>query len=96
MIKKIKKKMETSKILLFVNYAIVLSVIIFTYTICILTGDVSALSSLIPCVFTELGVSTGFYYWKAKNENMVKLSKKTSTEIDNINSDNFDYSKGEV
>ena len=98
MIKKVKKKkMETSKILLYVNYAIVLSVMYFTFKTCIMTGDLTALNTLIQCVFVELGVSTGFYYWKEKNENMLKLSNNTKVNIlDSSNNDDFDYSKGEV
>ena len=36
----------------------------------------SALAYLIPSVFTELTAATGFYYWKARTENKIKLLKK--------------------
>ena len=38
---------------------------------------------LIPAVFTELGVGTGFYYSKAKAENRIKLRKMYGPEIYN-------------
>ena len=37
------------------------------------TGDTTALAYIIPGIFTELSAATGFYFWKAKAENMIKL-----------------------
>jgi type VI protein secretion system component VasK len=37
------------------------------------TGDVSPLTYIIPGIFTELSAATGFYFWKAKAENTIKL-----------------------
>lgn len=47
------------------------------------TNDLSPLAYLIPAVFTELGVGTGFYYSKAKAENRIKLRKMYGSEIYN-------------
>lgn len=47
------------------------------------TNDLSPLAYLIPAVFTELGVGTGFYYSKAKAENRIKLRKMYGPEIYN-------------
>ena len=33
----------------------------------------SPLAYIIPGIFAELSAATGFYYWKAKAENMIKL-----------------------
>jgi hypothetical protein len=41
----------------------------------IVTEDMSTLSIMIPCLFTELATATGFYYNKAKAENQIKLKK---------------------
>ena len=39
------------------------------------TGDTSGLAYLIPAVFTEYATATGFYYWKARTENKIKLMR---------------------
>lgn len=38
-----------------------------------ITRDTSPLAYLIPSVFAELGIGTGFYYNKAKVENSIKI-----------------------
>ena len=75
------KKWEFSKILWTVAmvHATVLSV--FTMVAVILTCDLRPLEFLIPSVFAELAAATGFYYAKAKAENMIKLRKKYGSEI---------------
>ena len=40
------------------------------------TGDLSPLAYLIPAVFGELATATGFYYWKARNENRAKYTQE--------------------
>lgn len=54
------------------------SVIVTAFSIVLMwrTNDLSALAYLIPSVFTELTAATGFYYWKARTENKIKLLKK--------------------
>lgn len=65
----------SKKIIIFIS---VFSVIVATLSIILMwrTGDLSALAYLIPSVFTELTAATGFYYWKARTENKIKLLKK--------------------
>lgn len=65
----------SKKIIIFIS---VFSVIVATLSIVLMwrTGDLSALAYLIPSVFTELTAATGFYYWKARTENKIKLLKK--------------------
>lgn len=65
----------SKKIIIFIS---VFSVIVATMSIVLMwrTGDLSALAYLIPSVFTELTAATGFYYWKARTENKIKLLKK--------------------
>lgn len=38
-------------------------------------SDMSALATIPPCAYTELGIHTGFVIWKAKAENMAKWNK---------------------
>lgn len=65
----------SKKIIIFIS---VFSVIVSALSIVLMwrTGDLSALAYLIPSVFTELTAATGFYYWKARTENKIKLLKK--------------------
>lgn len=70
-----KRKTEFSK-------KIFISVSLGTVTVCLFsmymvwkTGDTSVLGYLIPAVFTELATATGFYYSKAKAENIKKIDK---------------------
>ena len=70
-----KKKMEFSKkILIVVSIATVL-IVIASFILMWRTMDLSPLSYIITGIFAELASATGFYYWKAKNENMIKLTK---------------------
>ena len=86
MSKRIKKKpMEFSKKIFYMITILTVVVIIYSMALMWKTDDASALSYLIPAVFTELGVCTGFYFWKAKTENKIKLSKKYKVNIDDIN-----------
>ena len=65
----------SKKIIIFIS---AFSVIVTAFSIVLMwrTGDLSALAYLIPSVFTELTAATGFYYWKARTENKIKLLKK--------------------
>ena len=63
--------------------AVTVLVTAFTFIMVWRTNDLSPLAYLIPAVFTELGVGTGFYYSKAKAENRIKLRKMYGPEIYN-------------
>lgn len=65
----------SKKIIIFVS-AFSVFVSVFSIVLMWRTGDLSALAYLIPSVFTELTAATGFYYWKARTENKIKLLKK--------------------
>jgi len=78
---------EFSKKLLYANFSVVYMVIIFTMVIVWRTGDTSPLSYLIPSTFTLASVANGYYYWKAKAENIVKYGNKHGQDmVDRINS----------
>lgn len=68
-------KTEFSKKLLYVIFAVTGIIIAFTLYIVWRTGDTSPLAYLIPAIFTEVATATGFYYWKARKENEIKLSR---------------------
>lgn len=68
-----KPKIEFSKKLLYVIFIVTGIIIAFTLAFVWRTGDSAPLLYLIPAVFVEVGTATGFYYWKAKAENEIKL-----------------------
>ena len=51
-------------------------VVIVTIILMFITGDISPLEWLIPSVFAESSVVLGFYSYKAKAENKIKLETR--------------------
>lgn len=72
--------METSKLLLIISDVMAAVVLICTIVAVFVTSDASPLAYLIPAVFTLASASHGFYYWKAKAENLVKLGQADKIE----------------
>lgn len=70
--KKNKRKIETSKILLLVSDVMATTVLIGTVVAVFVLQDATPLAYLIPAVFGLAATSHGFYYWKAKAENLNK------------------------
>lgn len=74
-----KPRMEFSKRILVVSWISGSLVILFalwlTYKMVIggYSGDVSLVAIILSGGFAEIGAGTGFYYWKAKNENIKKI-----------------------
>ena len=66
------KKMDTSKKLLVFAVALVVVITIVTVISVFSTGDVTPLEFLITGIFGLASTAYGFYYWKAKNENINK------------------------
>ena len=90
-----KPKKEFSKKIF--NIVITLFIIVIFYTMALMwkTNTTDGLMYLIPAVGTLASVTIGFYYWKAKMENIVKLSKENDVSIDEIKNvqvdmDNYD------
>lgn len=71
--RKKRKKLEFSKVILGVVAVATVAIIIASFVIMWRTGDTSPLAYIIPGIFAELSAATGFYYWKAKAENQIKL-----------------------
>ena len=78
-----KPKREFSKLILIAVGAVTILVTAFTFIMVWRTSDLSPLGYLIPAVFGEFGVGTGFYYSKAKAENRIKLRKLSGPDIYN-------------
>lgn len=70
---KAKKKVEFSKLIFIGVSTATAAVVVFSCVMMYRTGDLSPLAYLIPSVFTELATATGYYFWKAKRENEIKI-----------------------
>ena len=68
------------------NIVIILFIIVIFYAMALMwkTETTDGLMYLIPAVGTLASVTVGFYYWKAKMENMVKLSKENDIALEEI------------
>lgn len=79
-----KPKKEFSKKIF--NIVITLFIIVLFYSMALMwkTNTTDGLMCLIPAVGTLASVTVGFYYWKAKMENLVKLSKENEMTLDEI------------
>lgn len=76
--------MEFSKKILLVAGITNLAVIIFACVMMWRTFDTSPLAYLIPSVAAEVATGTGYYYWKAKAENQIKLKQIYSDQADEV------------
>lgn len=78
-----KKKLEFSKIIIFIVSTMTIAVMVFTFYMVYKTENLDPLNTLITVVFGAFATATGFYYSKAKKENEIKLRKKYGAEIYN-------------
>lgn len=69
------KNVEWSKRLLIFIECLIIAVFVLV-CVSVFMGDSSPLVALITGVFSLASLSFGFYYWKAKNENIRKYAKK--------------------
>lgn len=77
------KAITTSKMVLLGIFLLTVFVIIFSCRQMILLQTYEPLLYLIPAVFTELAAATASYYWKAKNENKIKIILGAVEKIQN-------------
>ena len=75
-------QVEFSKLIFWFVFLLTVGVTVFGCALMWRVGDTSGLAVLIPAVFAEFATATGFYYWKAKNENYLKLLKKHKLEVE--------------
>lgn len=90
------KKTEFSKkIIIFMT---VFTIIITAFALALMwrTGDTSALAYLIPSVFAEYATATGFYYWKARTENKIKLMRLYGETAEKALKEQEDYYNGGI
>lgn len=70
-----KGKHEFSKQIMICAGIMNLVVIVFAFVMMWRTCDTEPLAYLIPSVAAEVATGTGFYYAKARRENVIKLKK---------------------
>ena len=73
---KTKKRFEFSKIVAVIGMAMWVFVNLFALAMIALTLDLSPLAYVIGSVDAVVAVVLGFYYWKAKAENQIKLRQE--------------------
>ena len=84
--KRYKRKTEFSKLILIIDFTFTIIVVSFAMALMWVTQTTDALEWLIAAVFGAYGVSTGFYFWKARRENEIKLRKQYGDELmDQVN-----------
>ena len=90
-------KYEMSKRILYVVALLVLALLPVVVVVSLVTGDSSSLTQYVIGVFAVASVATGFYFWKAKNENLHKykdaedytaFNKRLEEELKKLGEDN--------
>ena len=94
-----KPKKEFSKKIFDIVITLFIIVIFYAMALMWKTNTTDGLMYLIPAVGTLASVTIGFYYWKAKMENMIKLSKENNITLDGVkeiesNMDDYDVKSG--
>lgn len=79
------KVIEFSKIIFVGVTILTVSVVVFSCVMIWRTQDLSPLAYLIPSVFVEMATATGYYYEKAKKENVAKINKGGNYEYSEEN-----------
>lgn len=73
MLKRLKNAEFSKKLLVFIQ--ILIAACFILVTIATFKGMVDALVAMITGAFSLAGIAFGFYFWKAKNENIRKYAK---------------------
>lgn len=79
-----KRKPEFSKVVAVIGIVMWLIVNIFGMTMMVVTYDLTPLAYVIGSVDAVVAVVLGFYYWKAKAENQIKLKKEYGELADSV------------
>ena len=79
-----KKKIEFSKLIFFFVTFFIVLLTVFSLYMMWKTKDLTPLAYLIPAWFGEMSVVTGFYFNKAKAENIIILKKYYHVDINDI------------
>ena len=78
------RRKEFSKTILRTVALATFVILAFSFALMWRTGDTTPLAYIIPGIFAELSAATGFYFWKAKAENEIKLDmRRKKLELEN-------------
>lgn len=78
MFNKLKNAEWSKRLLVFLEIMLILSFIMVC--VAVFKGMSEALTAWIAGLYSLASIAFGFYYWKAKNENIRKYSKKLNPE----------------
>ena len=78
--KQVKNKKEFSKIIVVILVILTFILTFYSMAAMLLLQDLSALPVIVTAVFGAFGTGMGFYYNKAKAENLKKLAKDAKEE----------------
>lgn len=73
------KNMEMSKKIIYAIAALIVLLFPVVIIVSCVTGDAQPLTNYVIGVFGLASIAVGFYYWKAKNENLNKYVRKYMT-----------------
>lgn len=74
-------KFEFSKLILITAYITAIIFTIVTAYIAIIGGDASSFANIVLAIWSLVSVAVGFYFWKAKAENIIKLAGKVPAAV---------------
>lgn len=74
-----KRHLEWCKKLLLGIELMIFGIFVMVF-VSLLKGHIEGLVALITGVFSLASISYGFYYWKAKNENIQKITRSLSND----------------
>lgn len=75
------KKLEFSKVLFLVVYITSLVFSALTVVVSIIGGDAASVANIALAMWGTTSIATGFYFWKAKAENMIKIYNSMPAEL---------------
>ena len=78
MFNRLKNAEWSKKLLVFVEVLILLTFCLVAAAV--IAGDASPLTAFITGVFSLASIAFGFYYWKARSENIRKYAKNVTAE----------------
>lgn len=81
-----RKKMEFCKIIFLCTSALFTMVVIGSFLLMWHVGDISALVCLISTTASLVTVTVGYYMWKSKAENLIRMSKENNLSINEVKS----------
>lgn len=78
----IRKNEFAKRLLMFIEVLLLLTFILVV--VALFLGFIEGVTAWVAGVFSLATIAVGFYYWKAKNENIRKYSKLSSEEVEKI------------